>query len=73
MNFGMTDAKIQQHTNELRHQVSQCRGRVTNGSQHSRSNTRNRSHPSGLRNRLGITLIEAGLHLLATDGSQAHA
>jgi hypothetical protein len=78
MNFEMADANVQQHVNEIKHQASQCRSHATNRSRRTR-----RSHPSPfggpegssprktLRGRVGITLIEAGLHLLATDGQAA--
>jgi hypothetical protein len=73
MNFEMTDTRVQQHVNEIRYQASQCRGHASD-----RSRPRWGTRPSGqpgtaLRHRVGITLIEAGLHLLATDGPQAGA
>jgi hypothetical protein len=62
MNFEMADTSVQQHMREVRNQAARARG-------HQATPT-TRRHPSGLRGRLGITLIEAGLHLLAADGPQ---
>jgi hypothetical protein len=62
MNFEMADANVQQHMNEVSDQVTRSRRRP--------SAPRNRG---ALRNRLGITLVEAGLHLMAADGPQGAA
>lgn len=61
MNFEMAETNVRHHVNEIRDQASQSRvGRRPSG-----------RHPSGLRGRVGLTLVEAGLHLLAADGSQS--
>ena len=65
MNFEMTGTNVQQHVNEIRHQASQCRAHTTD-----QSRPRWGSRPSALRSRVGLTLVEAGLHLLAADGAR---
>ena len=61
MNFEMASTSVQQHIHEVQDQVTRSRRRPAP------------RHPSGLRGRVGITLIEAGLHLLAADGPQGRA
>jgi hypothetical protein len=81
MNLEMAGATVQQHTNEIRRQAARCRGgSASHRAAASRTlrSYRNppaqipsrQSRPSALRSRVGITLVAAGLHLLAADASQ---
>jgi hypothetical protein len=80
MNFEMADANVRQHMNEIKDQVARSRGRTADHVATAAGRTRptrtqtqteapsRRHRPSALRNRVGITLIEAGLHLVTADG-----
>jgi hypothetical protein len=83
MNFEMTGTQVRQHMSEISHQVARCRGRAParpavvpaarRPSRRAPGRPAGTTRPgrTGLRERLGVTLIEAGLHLLAADGPQA--
>jgi hypothetical protein len=66
MNFGMIDVLIGNHTSDIRRQAGPRRTSTRGGSWPARA------APGGarLRDRIGFALVEAGLHLLATNGGR---
>jgi hypothetical protein len=80
MSFAMTDAQVRDHMRDVKDQVARCRGRSPQpGQVHGATGRPDPRHPSArlarlarlprLRSRVGLRLVEAGLHLLA-DGPQ---
>lgn len=66
MNFGLIDVLVDGHAHDIRRQAAPRR-----------TSARGRSWPAGaapgwarLRGRIGFALVEAGLHLLATNGGR---
>ncbi len=62
MNFGTTNAQVEQHMQDIRREVARCRSRSSR-----RGRVAKAGAPPRLRSRVGFTLIEAGLRLLAAD------
>jgi hypothetical protein len=67
MNPWLMDGMAQYRARDLRHEAAQRRGR--SGQPRSRP-ARPPYRGSGLRTRIGFSLVEAGLHLLATTATQ---
>jgi hypothetical protein len=64
VNFALTSNQVDQQMRDVRRQVAGCRGR----SHHTRARpARTAIRAPRLRRRVGFTLIEAGLRLLAAD------
>lgn len=68
MNPWLIDSMAQYRVRDLRHEAAQRPGR--SGQPRSRP-ARPPYRGSGLRTRIGFSLVEAGLHLLATTGTSA--
>jgi hypothetical protein len=66
MNFRMTDIQVEQHMQDVRRQVA--RGRARSACR-DRARAASASRVPRLRRRVGFTLIEAGLRLLAADNA----
>jgi hypothetical protein len=86
MSFGMIDTEVRQQTREVRRQAAAGRvpqpARPARAADSSPARSlamtrppeaalRGQRHGSGLRSRVGFTLVETGLRLLAS-GQQAH-
>ncbi|HEV2371427.1 MAG TPA: hypothetical protein VGS19_04585 [Streptosporangiaceae bacterium] len=63
MNLQMADDLVRYHIRDIRHQAAQCGGRARR--RPGRPGSRDGRWGQRLRSRVGFTLIEAGLYLVA--------